>query len=181
MKSQIKGLGISHKQLTHREKTLLVDALRQTYTLAELLTEVSLPRSCYFHHRARLDAADRYVDVRRTMTEIFERNHRCYGYRRIQASLNKLSISISEKVVQRLMKQECLVAATPKRRRYGSYLGEISPAPDNLMNRDYQAPAPNKMLPLRLSHPATNGQSCIPAAVPTIVGLAGYRASPMPG
>jgi len=139
-----KGMGISHKQLTNREKMLLVDALRQTYTLAELLTEVGLPRSSYFYHRARLDAADRYLDVRRTMTEIFERNHRCYGYRRIQASLSKLSISISEKVVQRLMKQECLVAATPKRRRYGSYLGEISPAPDNLINRDFQAAAPNK-------------------------------------
>jgi transposase InsO family protein len=62
----------------------------------------------------------------------------------MQASLNKLSVRISEKVVQRLMKQECLVAATPKRRRYGSYLGEISPAPDNLVNRDFQAAAPNK-------------------------------------
>jgi len=139
-----KGLGISHKQLTNREKTLLVDALRHTYTLAELLTEVGLPRSSYFYHRARLDAADRYADVRRAITEIFERNHRCYGYRRIQASLNKLSVSISEKVVQRLMKQACLVVATPKRRRYGSYLGEISPAPDNLINRDFQAAAPNR-------------------------------------
>ena len=139
-----KGLGISHKQLTNREKTLLVDALRHTYTLTELLTEVGLPSSSYFYHRARLDAADRYADVRRIITEIFERNHRCYGYRRMQASLNNLSVRISEKVVQRLMKQECLVAATPKRRRYGSYLGEISPAPDNLVNRDFQAAAPNK-------------------------------------
>jgi putative transposase len=139
-----KGLGISHKQLTNREKTLLVDALRHTYTLAELLTEVGLPRSSYFYHRARLGAADRYADVRRTISEIFERNHRCYGYRRIQASLSKLSVIISEKVVQRLMKQACLVAATPKRRRYGSYLGEISPAPDNLVNRNFQAAAPNK-------------------------------------
>ena len=111
-----KGLGISRKQLTNREKTLLVDALRHTYTLAELLTEVGLPRSSYFYHRARLDAADRYADVRRVITEIFERNHRCDGYRRIQASLNKLSVSISEKVVQRLMKQTCLVAAAPNKK-----------------------------------------------------------------
>jgi putative transposase len=32
------------------------------------------------------------------------------------------------------MKQERLIAATPKRRRYGSYLGEIRPAPDNLIH-----------------------------------------------
>lgn len=51
---------------------------------------------------------------------------------------------LSEKVVQRLMKQECLVVAKPKRRRYGSYLGEISPAPENLLNRDFTALAPNE-------------------------------------
>ncbi len=42
------------------------------------------------------------------------------------------------------MKQENLIVAIPKRRRYRSYLGEISPAPDNLINRDFQATAPNE-------------------------------------
>ena len=42
------------------------------------------------------------------------------------------------------MKQECLVAATSKSRRYGSYMGEISPAPDNVRNRDFSAAAPNE-------------------------------------
>lgn len=32
----------------------------------------------------------------------------------------------------------------PDRRRFGSYLGEISPAPENLINRDFQAEAPNQ-------------------------------------
>lgn len=64
-----KDLGIDRQLLTNREKTLLVDALRHTYTLAELLAEVALPRSSCFYHRARLDVADRYVEVRRTITE----------------------------------------------------------------------------------------------------------------
>ena len=139
-----KELGIDRRLLTNREKTQLVDALRPTYTLPELLREVGLPRSSYFYHRARLDIEDKYVEVRRTMTDIFERNYRCYGYRRMQASLTKQSMNISEKVVQRLMKQECLVAVNRKRRRYGSYMGEISPAPDNLLNRDFSASAPNE-------------------------------------
>jgi hypothetical protein len=40
-----KELGIDQQHLTNREKTLLVDALRSTYTLTELLCEVDLPRS----------------------------------------------------------------------------------------------------------------------------------------
>jgi hypothetical protein len=53
-----------------------------TYTLTELLQEVGLPRSSYFYHRARLEVADKYVEVRRAMSDIFESNYRCYGYRR---------------------------------------------------------------------------------------------------
>jgi transposase InsO family protein len=71
-------------------------------------------------------------------------NHRCYGYRRLQASLTRQCVTLSEKVVQRLMKQESLVVPKPKRRRYASYLGEISPAPENLINRDFQAAVPNE-------------------------------------
>jgi len=46
--------------------------------------------------------------------------------------------------VQRLMKQECLVVAANRRRRYGSYLGEISPAPENLINRNFHTATPNE-------------------------------------
>jgi hypothetical protein len=51
--------------------------------------------------------------------------------------------AISEKVVRRLMKPECLVAATSKRRRYGSYMRASGPAPDNVVNRDVSASVPN--------------------------------------
>ncbi len=87
---------------------------------------------------------DKYLQVRQSITEIFESNHRCYGYRRLQASLTRQQVNISEKVVQRLMKQERLVVPMHKKRRYASYLGEISPAPENIINRDFQAAAPNE-------------------------------------
>lgn len=139
-----KGLGVDLRLLTNREKTLLVDALRQTYALSELFAGLGLARSSYFYHRARLRVSDKFADVRRAITSIFELNHRCYGYRRIRAALGRQQVFISEKVVRRLMKQERLAAATTRRRRYGSYLGEISPAPENLINRDFQAAAPNE-------------------------------------
>ena len=75
--------------------------------MLELLEAPGLARSSYFYHRAQ---------VRGTMADIFERNHRCYSYR-MRASLRSQCVDICEKVVPRLMKQERLVAATPKRRR----------------------------------------------------------------
>ncbi len=141
-----KDLGVDLHLLSNREKTVLVDALRARYGLSALFTKLGLARSSYFYHRARRQMADKYADVRGLMADIFERNHRCYGYQRIRASLSRQQFFLSEKVVLRLMKQEQLVAAKPKRRRYGSYLGEISPAPENLINRDFQAAALDKAL-----------------------------------
>ena len=139
-----KGLGVDLQLLSNREKTLLIDALKEHYRLPELLAQLGLARSSYFYHRSRTAVGDKYLVVRQSLTEIFESNHRCYGYRRLQASLAREQGPISEKVVQRLMKQENLVVAKPKRRRFASYLGEISLAPDNIINRDFQAATPNE-------------------------------------
>lgn len=138
------GLPIDQQLLTNREKTQLVDALRSTHALSDLLAEVKLPRSSYFYHRGRLGLGEKYATVRAVMTDIFEQNYRCYGSRRMHATLVRQSVTISEKVVRRLMKQESMVAVLRKRRRYGSYMGEISPAADNLLNRDFSACAPNR-------------------------------------
>lgn len=139
-----KDLGVAPQLLSNREKTLLVDALKNAYTLAELLAELDLARSSYFYHCTRLRSPDKYADARVAIADVFQSNHRCYGYRRMHAALGRRRLHISEKVVQRLMKQECLVVAANRKRRYGSYLGEISPAPENIINRNFQATTPNE-------------------------------------
>ena len=62
----------------------------------------------------------------------------------MRVSLSRQRVHLSEKVVPRLMKQECLVVANSKRRPYGSYFGKISPAAENFVNRDVTAVAPNE-------------------------------------
>ncbi len=139
-----KDLGVDLQRLTNREKTMLVDALRPAHAVKDLLAALGLARSSYFYHRGQIRLGDRYAHVRSQLAEIFEKNRRCYGYRRMHGSLRQICIYLSEKVVRRLMKRENLIAATPKRRRFGSYLGEISPAPENLINRDFRSAAPNQ-------------------------------------
>lgn len=67
--------------------------------MPELLAQLRIARSSYFYHRARICLADKYAAVRHSLAEIFEVNRRCYGYRRLQASLVRQSVIISEKVV----------------------------------------------------------------------------------
>lgn len=139
-----KDQGVDLQLLTNKEKTLLIDALRETYALSALFAELRLPRSSYFYHRARLARPDKYAGARRIITDVFELNHRCYGYRRIGVELGRRGIVVSEKIVRRLMAEEQLVVHTKRRRRYSSYRGEISPAVDNIVNRDFGAAAPNE-------------------------------------
>ena len=58
-----KGLGVAPQLLSNREKTLLVDALKPTYSLAKLLAVLDLARSSYFYHSARLRKPEKYAEA----------------------------------------------------------------------------------------------------------------------
>jgi transposase InsO family protein/transposase-like protein len=136
--------GINPQNLTSREKTLLVDALRATYKACELLEELQMPRSSYFYHRKRLEQPEKYRELRRTVTEIFHANKKCYGYRRVHCEVKRCGFSISEKVIRRVMAEEGLIVVSTRRRRYSSYNGEVSPAVENIVDRNFHADAPNE-------------------------------------
>ena len=73
--------------------------------------------------------------------EAFASSKGRYGYRKIKAMLRTL---VSEKVIRRIMAEGDFVAHVPRSRRYSSYKGETTPAPGNLINRDFTAKAPNE-------------------------------------
>lgn len=75
------------------------------------------------------------------MAEAFAASKGRYGYRRIKAMLRT---GVSEKVIRRIMAEDGLTAHVPERRGYGSYGGETTPAPGNLVTRDFTAKLPNE-------------------------------------
>ncbi len=69
-----------------------------------------------------------------------------YGSPRIRLSLRRRDVLVSEKVVRRLMKEEGVEVRYAKRkRRYSSYIGEITPAVDDLVKRRFKAESPNEL------------------------------------
>ena len=89
-------------------------------------------------------APDKLAAVRERIRIVFTQSERRYGYRRIHAVLRRDGITISEKVVRRLMREGGLVTVGRKRRKYASYRGELSPAVPNVIDRDFSADAPNE-------------------------------------
>lgn len=138
-----KDPGVDLKSLSNREKMMLIDALKDNYPLKDLLKGLSLPRSSYYYQRWASGSASKYEELKNHIIELFKTNNSCYGYRRMHLLLSQEGLRVSEKVVRTLMTEANLVAVTKRRRKYNSYQGEITPAPKNLLERDFHADTPN--------------------------------------
>lgn len=138
-----KEQGINLNMLTNREKAELIDALRPQYRLKELLAKLHISKSSYYYQASCMHRGDPFQALREKIRQIFYEAGQSYGYRRIHAALRNAGCLISEKIVRRIMKEEQLIVYRPKKKRFSSYLGEISPAVENLVNRNFRADKPN--------------------------------------
>ena len=134
-----KGIDINH--LTNKEKTIIINALKTQYKLSELLAILNISKSSYFYSVKAL-SVDKYQDIKTKIKDIFYNSYQSYGYRRIKNE----GINISEKVIRRLMNDQNLYVISIKKKKYSSYLGEISPSVPNLLNRNFKADKPNEKL-----------------------------------
>lgn len=138
-----KDEGVSLETLTNKEKAIVIGALRSKYKLCELLEVFHMAKSSYCYQQAVLQAPDKYADIRHKIRVVFNESSSRYGYRRIHISLRNEEISISEKVIRRIMREDKLIVPNVKRRKYNSYKGEITPAVPNVIERDFHAEQPN--------------------------------------
>ena len=139
-----KDQGISLKTLTNREKTKVIDTLRNKYSLKELLSVFNMSKSSYCYQANAINRPDKYEKHRELIRSSFTASNGTYGYRRIYLDLQDADMQLSEKVIRHIMKEENLVVKAVKRKKYNSYMGEISPAVENKVNRDFHADNPNE-------------------------------------
>ena len=138
-----KDEGVSLEMLTNREKAIVIGALRSKYKLQELLDLFHMAKSSYCYQQAVLNAPDKYTDLRAKIRAVFDDSSSRYGYRRIHSALKNDELTVSEKVIRRIMQEEKLIVPNVKRKKYNSYKGEITPAVPNVIERDFHAEQPN--------------------------------------
>lgn len=131
-------------KLSARHKTQIANDLREWLPLELLLEILSLKPSSYYSARAVSTKPDKYKEIRVAMHKISEESGHTYGSPRIWLSLRRRGITISEKVVRRLIREEEIEVRYARRKRtYSSYVGEITPAVDDLVKRNFHADSPN--------------------------------------
>lgn len=138
-----KDQGIDLLKLKNREKTMIVDALRNKYSLSLLLKKLEISKSSYSYQHKIQQLPYKYEDIKTRIVELFNENKERYGYRRIHALLRKENIIISEKIVRQIMRENNLIVKVRKAKKYSSYKGEISDPAENIINRDFHSDKPN--------------------------------------
>ena len=136
--------------MSNMEKTVLINKLRleSDRPLRELTDSLRISKSSYEYWRPRVAAPrDRDADIRDRVVRIFREGSGCWGYRTVWARLRREGVRASEKRVARVMREEGLEVVYNKRRArgYSSYAGEVSKAPENLVNRRFRADEPNRL------------------------------------
>ena len=125
-------------------KVQAVVSLKADYPLGVLLDVAGLARSTFFYHQARLQAPDPKEKLTAAVTEIFETNHGRYGHRRIHIELVKQGWTVAKKTVLKLMQALGLICKVRRRKRYNSYRADQGAVAPNVLNREFEADAPNR-------------------------------------
>ena len=138
-----KDQGINMMKLKNHEKVVVIDAVEDKYPLHQRLKCLCRAKSSYYYQKSVMKRPDKYAKIRIQIKIIFQKNRNCYGYRRIYGELKNMDITVSEKIVRCIMKEENLTVPTKRTKKYSSYKGEITPEVDNIINRDFHAERPN--------------------------------------
>ncbi|WP_371818305.1 IS3 family transposase [Pseudarthrobacter sp. C4D7] len=119
-------------------------ALKADFPLPVLLQAAALARSTFFYHQARIQGADPQEAIKAAVREIFEKNHGRYGHRRVHTELVKQGWTVAKKTVLKLMRSLDLVCKVRRKKRYNSYQGGQGRVAPNVLNREFEADAPNR-------------------------------------
>ncbi|WP_368090821.1 IS3 family transposase [Bifidobacterium bifidum] len=139
--------GADPENLTNREKTILVKQISeaQRVSVKSLLPAVGLAHSTYHYRLNAMRRPDRDAWLLPLVEEAFENSEKRYGYKRVHLELQGMGITVSAKRVMKLMTKHGMVPLFKSAKRYSSYKGELTRAPENLVNRDFHADGPNML------------------------------------
>ena len=129
-----------------KEKIILIREFKGKYSLKTLLKILKLNKSTYYYAEKHFDEQiAKESDLEHEVLEIFEENYRHYGWPRITLELKKRGYVVNHKKVQKIMTKLGL-KATPKRRKYSSYYGDVGRIAPNILARNFGTTGPYQKL-----------------------------------
>ncbi|MEK5486030.1 IS3 family transposase [Lysinibacillus sp. FSL M8-0355] len=155
--------------------------LRLEFPLQALFKVAKLKKSTYYYHLQKWVKPDKYQAIKERIQILFHYHKGRYGYRRICLALRNEGILINHKAVQRLMK-ELGLKGTVRPKKYRSYKGTVGYVAENVIQRDFEATAPNQKWVTDVTEFKINGQKLYISAVLDLFNreIVGYEVSKAP-
>lgn len=69
-----KDPGIDQTALSNWEKAVIIDALKNKYSLPDLLKKLNLAKSSYYYQEKTIYAEDKYSNLRKRIIQLFHEN-----------------------------------------------------------------------------------------------------------
>ncbi len=128
-----------------KEKVRAICELRETCKLGTLLKVSGVSRSTFYYNTKHgEDKKKKDAKLLNLIKKIHKSHYKKYGSPRIWRELRNMGININIKRVERVMRENH-INATPKRKRYCSYKGEVGVTKRNVIKRYFNVGEPERI------------------------------------
>jgi transposase InsO family protein len=143
---------------------MFIEEHRDQYGVEPICRVLPIAPSTYRAHAASQadptklsDRARRDAELRPEIQRVWDENFQVYGVRKVWRQLNREGIAVARCTVSRLMSAMALVGVVRGKAQKTTVPDPSSPCPEDRVNREFQAPAPNMLWLSDFTYVATWG------------------------
>ncbi len=144
-----------------------IDGEKASYPVVRMCLWSGVSKSGFYDWRDRPDSAttERRADLAVKVREIFDASDGTYGHRRVHAQLGRDNVAAGLELVRRVMVEGNMIACQPR-----PYKNTTDPdgsaGVEDLLGRDFTAPAPGVKLVGDITYSAQSMVMCSPVGGP---------------
>ena len=97
----LKGVGGARPSKTTTEKRKIIERLKPTHALNDLLHVAEMPRSSFYYKEINRN----YHEVKETILSLYKKNRKRDGYRPMTFKLRQMGVNLNHKTVLKLMNE----------------------------------------------------------------------------
>ena len=134
--------------------TSYIDAHKDQFGVEPICQVLEVAPSTYYAAISRLPSVRRLRDeeLKAAITRVHEDNFGVYGIEKVWRQLNREGIRVGRDRVARLMRELGLEGVVRGKRKRTTVPGDLDERPADLVDRDFGAPAPNRLWVADLSY-----------------------------
>ena len=160
--------------------TRFIDEHRAVFGVEPICRTLGIAPSSYYASKARTPSVRevRDAELAAAIRRVHAANFGVYGVRKMWAALTREGIPVGHDRVARLMRAEGLAGVRRERRTTTTRPGPARPSADDLVARDFAAPAPDRLWVADITYvPLARGGFCYTAMVTDVFArrIVGWR------